>query len=910
MKKLLQFKMTLLMYCILFFSVANAQNTPPVVNAGVDQLILLSDIATLSGSATDDGLVNPLSTTWSFVSGPGTVSFSNPSNLNSTATFSAPGTYFLRLRAQDGQYTRSDTVRVAVRVQITDRKCNMGNYVAYVSNVTQAEIINTANLSGVAGVHKRYKWKDLEPTPGNYNFSSIQTDLNILSSRGKQLISMVLTKSFDTNSVVTPNYLSSYVATFGPNFQGTYGYSIAIWDPFVVTRLKLLLDTLAKTFDTHPNFEGVATQETALGQPWNPSMASFGYTDEIYRDAMIDILTGASNSFRQSSIFWYMNFMPAPYPWKEDYLAEVAHAVAPLGTIRVGGPDVLPDDIGLQRRTYRLYDSLVGEVPLFCSIQNNSYRHLHEDTVNYSTKYWTLQEMVDFSRDSLYVNYLMWNYKTWKTPGQPDEYDFNDAKLVMAANPVHNPQLSNPLTAGSISGTNTVCKGQTNVSYSVPPIINATDYIWSYSGTGATISGTTNSVTINFSATATSGNLKVMGSNCCGNGTISTNYAITVTSNKTVSAASSTPTLCINSALTNITHTTTGATGIGAATGLPAGVTANWAANTITISGTPTVSGTFNYSIPLTGGCGTVSATGTITVTPNKTVTAASSSPIVCINTAIPSVTHTTTGATGIGAATGLPAGVTANWAGGIITISGTPTASGTFNYTIPLTGGCGTVNAIGTIIVNAPAAGIDVQTACNSYTWIDGNNYTASNSTATFNIVGGAANGCDSLVTLNLTVNSIDTSVTQNVNTLIANETGANYQWLDCNNSFTIINGATTQSYIVPINGNYAVEITKNTCVDTSSCVNVLVTGLNVLEETGMRIYPNPINNQFIIELTDYSVDTKITITSIEGKIVYSNTSIPSRKIVLNATDWAKGVYTIKLTNQQVNLTSKLIKQ
>ena len=51
-------------------------------------------------------------------------------------------------------------------------------------------------------------------------------------------------------------------------------------------------------------------------------------------------------------------------------------------------------------------------------------------------------------------------------------------------------------------------------------------------------------------------------------------------------AASSSPTLCINTALTNITHTTTGATGIGTATGLPAGVTAAFASNTITISGT------------------------------------------------------------------------------------------------------------------------------------------------------------------------------------------------------------------------------------------------------------------------------------------------------------------------------------
>jgi hypothetical protein len=51
---------------------------------------------------------------------------------------------------------------------------------------------------------------------------------------------------------------------------------------------------------------------------------------------------------------------------------------------------------------------------------------------------------------------------------------------------------------------------------------------------------------------------------------------------------------------------------------------------------------------------------------------------------------------------------------------------------------------------------GTDVQIACNSYAWIDGYIYTESNNTATYNIVGGAANGCDSLVTLNLTINNI----------------------------------------------------------------------------------------------------------------------------------------------------------
>ena len=158
----------------------------------------------------------------------------------------------------------------------------------------------------------------------------------------------------------------------------------------------------------------------------------------------------------------------------------------------------------------------------------------------------------------------------------------------------------------------------------------------------------------------------------------------------TFGSASATPRLCINTSLSNITHSTTGATGISndgvdGANGLPTGVSASWSSDVITISGTPSASGTFNYTIPLTGGgCSGVNATGTITVTANNTVGVASTFPTLCINTALTDITHSTTGANGIGSATGLPSGVSASWSENVITITGTPSASGTFNYTIP----------------------------------------------------------------------------------------------------------------------------------------------------------------------------------------------------------------------------------
>ena len=65
------------------------------------------------------------------------------------------------------------------------------------------------------------------------------------------------------------------------------------------------------------------------------------------------------------------------------------------------------------------------------------------------------------------------------------------------------------------TSTTKVSKGTSNVIYTVPNVIGVI-YKWSYSGSGATISGTTNSVKINFSLTATSGTLNVTASNGCG----------------------------------------------------------------------------------------------------------------------------------------------------------------------------------------------------------------------------------------------------------------------------------------------------------------------------------------------------------------------------------------------------------
>jgi hypothetical protein len=90
-------------------------NTAPVVNAGVDQAITLPDIATLNGTVTDDGLPSASVThAWSLIAGPDSVTFSTPTSLETSVSFTTAGSYVLRLTVSHGQLTTTDEVTVSV----------------------------------------------------------------------------------------------------------------------------------------------------------------------------------------------------------------------------------------------------------------------------------------------------------------------------------------------------------------------------------------------------------------------------------------------------------------------------------------------------------------------------------------------------------------------------------------------------------------------------------------------------------------------------------------------------------------------------------------------------------------------------------------------------------------------------
>lgn len=193
------------------------------------------------------------------------------------------------------------------------------------------------------------------------------------------------------------------------------------------------------------------------------------------------------------------------------------------------------------------------------------------------------------------------------------------------------------------------------------------------------------------------------------------------------------------------------------------------------------------------------------------------------------------------------------------------------------------------------PTAGTHTVTACSSYQWIDGKTYTASNTTATHTLMNAA--GCDSVVTLNLTINTVsDVSTTVSNGEIKANLSGASYRWMDCNAGFAVMLNATGQSYTPSANGSFAVEITENGCVDTSSCVTISNVGLaNTALAAQMTLYPNPSSGAFVLDLGKTYSNAHLKLLDVNGKEVWMQKATHTQQVSIK-TPLAPGVYMLQV--------------
>jgi hypothetical protein len=147
---------------------------------------------------------------------------------------------------------------------------------------------------------------------------------------------------------------------------------------------------------------------------------------------------------------------------------------------------------------------------------------------NANTYVWTLPPYATIA-SGMGTNSITVNYGTNALSGNIFVYGNNLCGDGAASPPFAVTVNALPATAGIITGPASVCQGATGVVYTVPAIAGASSYTWTVP-TGATImsGGNTNSITVDFSPAAVSGNITVFGTNSCGNGTVSPNFAVTV----------------------------------------------------------------------------------------------------------------------------------------------------------------------------------------------------------------------------------------------------------------------------------------------------------------------------------------------------------------------------------------------
>lgn len=177
--------------------------------------------------------------------------------------------------------------------------------------------------------------------------------------------------------------------------------------------------------------------------------------------------------------------------------------------------------------------------------------------------------------------------------------------------------------------------------------------------------------------------------------------------------------------------------------------------------------------------------------------------------------------------------------------------------------------------------------------------------------------NGNTSTQNQNVIVSGPDVSVTQTGATLTANSTGGTFQWLDCDNGFQIIAGETNASFTpMAINGNYAVMVTENGCVDTSACYNVDYTGIEeYVSNIEVNIYPNPSEGKFNVELVGISGgQVEIRIVDLQGRLVYNQIlqNVNDKQVAkVDISAEKAGVYILKVSGQDgaIISTERIIK-
>lgn len=160
----------------------------------------------------------------------------------------------------------------------------------------------------------------------------------------------------------------------------------------------------------------------------------------------------------------------------------------------------------------------------------------------------------------------------------------------------------------------------------------------------------------------------------------------------------------------------------------------------------------------------------------------------------------------------------------------------------------------------------------------------------------------------LSITVNTKPSSPTISLaGNFLHSDSPTNNQWF---NQTGLLNGAINQNYTVTANGDYYAKVTTIGCSsDASNIINVVMSGIEIVDiNSVIKIYPNPVSNELIIEMEGNNKKLTFEILNSIGQVISKGNLF--EKTTVQTSNFAPGVYLIKLENGKTFEFKKIIKE
>ncbi|RFC54278.1 LamG-like jellyroll fold domain-containing protein [Brumimicrobium aurantiacum] len=233
-----------------------------------------------------------------------------------------------------------------------------------------------------------------------------------------------------------------------------------------------------------------------------------------------------------------------------------------------------------------------------------------------------------------------------------------------------------------------------------------------------------------------------------------------------------------------------------------------------------------------------------------------------------------------------------------------TYTTSGVYSENYSNIGGCDSIKTLD-LTIGMPYDETVTAIGCNEYYWdVNGETYTSSgNHTEVLQ----TASGCDSTITLDLSIVPLTNTVSMNEHGVLkADRSNISYQWIDCDTEMEIP-GATNQEFEPTYNGSFKVVLDNGDCTDTSICLSINNVSVNTFKIEDFAIYPNPSNGSFKVEFNTPFTGL-INITNISGKQIYNSALKDAQLTNLNLTQIENGIYFININDEKGNIYTKKV--